>query len=203
MLIIVTKWVVHRYVVCSFCHHNDICIFLSLYIYIYIYVCDMSYIFVLKTIWQAILRKYSRTCGIDMSRECLPDDMYLDFAISVYCHAQMYFAHFQMAFLERKPLYQMQISLKCIPMDQIDIISALFQIMAWCQTGNDPLSQWGPNSPTHICIPYQASLSQIFVYCGNSALGRTCFMSPLDEYQVVLVVQQSTKTELNLDIFLG
>ena len=49
---------------------------------------------------------------------------------------------------------QTKISLKIVPKGQINNIPALLQIMAWCQSGNKPLSETMMLSLlTHICIP--------------------------------------------------
>ena len=46
-----------------------------------------------------------------------------------------------------------RISLKFVPKVRINNIPALFQIMAWCQPGDKPLSeQMMVRLPTHICV---------------------------------------------------
>ena len=46
-----------------------------------------------------------------------------------------------------------EISLKFVPKGPINNISALFQIMAWCRSGDKPLSEpMMVSLPTHICV---------------------------------------------------
>ena len=60
---------------------------------------------------------------------------------------------FKRVFLKENVRISIKISLKFVPKGPIDNIPALFQIMAWCQPGDKPLSEAVMvNLLTHICV---------------------------------------------------
>ena len=48
---------------------------------------------------------------------------------------------FNCIFLNQNNIIPIQISLKYVPRSPFDNKSALVQVMAWCQTGNEPLPE--------------------------------------------------------------
>ena len=66
------------------------------------------------------------------------------------CHFKDIFKWFV---LNGNVLISLKISLKCVPMAQINNTPVLVQIMAWCRTGDKPLSElMMVNLLTHTCV---------------------------------------------------
>ena len=60
---------------------------------------------------------------------------------------------FKYILLQENVSTSLKISLKCVPKGSINNIPALVQIMAWCRSGNKPLSEpMVVSLPTHICV---------------------------------------------------
>ena len=77
--------------------------------------------------------------------------------------------HFQMDFLEWKCMNFIKISLKFVPMGQINNIPALVHTMAWRHPGNMPLPEpMMVNLLTHICVTrpqwVKTALFQVMVH---------------------------------------
>ena len=60
---------------------------------------------------------------------------------------------FKWIFLNENVWISMNISLKCVPRGPINNIPTLVQVMAWCRSGDKPLSEpMIVRLPTHICV---------------------------------------------------
>ena len=86
---------------------------------------------------------------------------------------EQYFADdiFKRIFFNENVWISIKISLKFVPKDPINNILALVQIMAWCRSGDKPLSEpMMVSLPTHICVTRPQCVNVPFYVVKSSSL---------------------------------